>query len=512
MADILTLKLSPKQLSEIPDLEIWVKNKFPKRHARLLKKSLDARGGQSTYQLRVELSDTPLEPILSTIAYPKLSANAKQVIIVGFGPAGMFAALQCIELGLKPIVIEQGQKVKERRRDLAAINKDHKVNPLSNYCFGEGGAGTYSDGKLYTRSTKRGNVAKIFSVLVQHGAPEHILYEAHPHIGTNKLPAIVENMRETVLKAGGEIHFNTQFLSFITKDNKITGAKTSAGDFKGESLILATGHSARQIYEYLDAEKIKIEYKPFAVGFRIEHEQSFVNDRQYKGSEKEYLPPANYSLVCNIDETGVFSFCMCPGGIIAPCATAPNEIVTNGWSPSKRNNRFANAGIVTQISEEELAKLGYSGDLGGLQLQKDIEQKAGKWAEGSQKAPAQLALDFINGKRSKHLKDSSYHPGVFSADFNALFPKEIAKRLKLGLKAFDKKMPGFLKTNPMLIGPETRTSAPVRIPRESNLMHAEITGLFPCGEGAGYAGGIASAAMDGERCAKAVAEFLGVDV
>lgn len=508
MADIITLKLSVPQWEAIENIDDWLKVKFPNKHSRLLKYSLDARGRNCQYQLRIELSNSPLEPILSSIEYPKLSKDAPIVHIVGFGPAGMFAALQCIELGFKPVVIEQGKNVRERRRDLAAINKDHNVNPLSNYCFGEGGAGTYSDGKLYTRSTKRGSVNKIFSVLVQHGAPEHILQQAHPHIGTNKLPGIVEAMREQILACGGEIHFNTQFLNPVVKNGRITAVETSKGSWEAQALILATGHSARSVYSALDQANIAMEAKPFAVGFRIEHEQDFVNRRQYKGDSSELLPPAAYSLVCQINEVGVFSFCMCPGGIIAPCATENGEIVTNGWSPSKRNNRFANSGIVTQISPEELNSLGYTGVNAGIKFQQDIEQKAGSWAQGSQKAPAQMALDFVANKPSKSLKETSYLPGIFSANFNELYPKPIAKRLREGLKAFDRKMPGFLKSNPIIIGPETRTSAPVRIPRNEELMHPDVVGLFPCGEGAGYAGGIASAAIDGERCALAAVKLL----
>ncbi|TXC78547.1 NAD(P)/FAD-dependent oxidoreductase [Luteibaculum oceani] len=508
MAEIINLSYPAYLLENVDNLEDWLQKKFPNQHIRPLKVSLDARKKPIKYNIRAEISREPLHPEINCIQAKEVNKDAIRVLIVGFGPAGMFAALKCLELGLKPVIIERGKNVKERRRDLAAITKHHEINPDSNYCFGEGGAGTYSDGKLYTRSGKQKDIHRIFSTLVNYGAPKEIIYQAHPHIGTNKLPGLVEKIREDIINKGGEVHFNTKFLGLELEDNKIVGINTSKGSFKSNTVILATGHSARDIYYHLYEKLIEISPKPFAVGFRIEHPQSFINERQYKGETNIGLPPAAYSLVANKGESGIFSFCMCPGGIIAPCATEPGEIVTNGWSPSKRNNPLANAGIVTQVSIEELEKLGYSGPLAALEFQKSIEKKAGDWANGSQAAPAQMANDFIKGKKSEHLKETSYIPGVYSADFNKLYPKAIAERLKFGLKTFEKKMPGFLRENPMLVGPETRTSAPVRIPRGKDLIHPGVKGLIPCGEGAGYAGGIASAAMDGERCANAAFHYL----
>ncbi|MGB0166681.1 MAG: NAD(P)/FAD-dependent oxidoreductase, partial [Luteibaculum sp.] len=410
----------------------------------------------------------------------------------------------------KPIVIEQGKSVKERRRDLAKITKEHQVNPRSNYCFGEGGAGTYSDGKLYTRSTKRGNVLNMYAALVMHGAPSSILYEAHPHIGTNKLPGIVENMRESILKYGGEIHFDEQ-LSDLRQDQNELWLITDKNKYKAEAGILATGHSASNIYRLFHQKNWSLEPKDFAVGFRIEHQQAFIDQCQYKGQKSAKLPPAAYSLVTNVNDIGVFSFCMCPGGIVAPCATEPDQVVTNGWSPSKRNNKFANAGIVTQVSQKELKNWGFEGVLGGLEFQRSIEHKASQIANGTQRAPAQFAEDFLTGKISKNLPETSYLPGLVAADINTLFPKEVNDRLQKGLREFERKMPGFLKSKPIIIAPETRTSAPLRIPRNQTLSHPDVPQIFPCGEGAGFAGGIASAAIDGERCAEAAARLLGVE-
>ncbi len=505
--DFLELVVPAHQLAGVEDVEQWLQHHFKNADLRIKKCSLDARKNPPKYRIRYYNQKQATEATSKPYALQKINSHAPRVLIVGFGPAGMFAALQCIELGIKPVVIEQGKNVKERRRDLAQITKNHLVNPYSNYCFGEGGAGTYSDGKLYTRSKKRGDVLRIFETLVAYGAPREILYQAHPHIGTNKLPGIVEAMREAILDSGGDIHFNTRFTGLVTERNKVVGITTDQGTFHAPAVILAPGHSATDVYQYLVEQKLTITPKAFAVGFRIEHNQSFVNQCQYHGNT-EGLPPAAYSLVHNVKERGVFSFCMCPGGIVAPCATAPNQIVTNGWSPSKRNNPFANAGIVTQVFPEDMEKYGFQGPLAGMEFQRSIEEKASQWAKGTQQAPAQQAQDFIAKRKSNNVGASSYLPGIFPANFWDLYPNDICQRLAEGLRAFEKKMGGFLRENPVLIGPETRTSAPVRIPRLEDCQHPDLHGLFPCGEGAGYAGGIASAAMDGVRCAQQAAKVL----
>lgn len=473
----------------------------------LLRRSIDARKKPVRFLLKcaVYTLDDPL-PVQSAIAYPTLPPSAHTIHIVGAGPAGLFAALQCIELGYKPIVFERGKDVRERRRDLAAINKLLKVNPESNYCFGEGGAGTYSDGKLYTRSTKRGDVTKILRVLVQFGANGNILVDAHPHIGTNKLPQIISNMRLQIIASGGEVHFNSR-LSDVLIENNILQSITINGvtNHKVNALILATGHSARDIFELLHQRKVQIHAKPFAIGVRAEHAQSLIDSVQYKQDERgEYLPPASYSLVEQVNDKGVFSFCMCPGGIIAPCATAQEEIVTNGWSPSKRNNPYANSGIVVTVDEQDFALYGFEGPLAGLQYQRMVEQRCWEAGGKTQQAPAQRMIDFVKGKKSDSLPDCSYQPGLVSARLDQLLPKEITTRLQKAFESFGKKMKGYYSNNAVLVAPESRTSSPVRIPRDKiTLQHPDISALFPCGEGAGYAGGIVSAAIDGENCAKA---------
>ena len=477
---------------------------------RKQRRSIDARSHQIKVNLSVTLYiDQQQEADIQYQIPTKKLAHAPQAIIVGCGPAGMFAALKLIELGIKPIIIERGKNVKERRRDLAAINKEHIVNPDSNYCFGEGGAGTYSDGKLYTRSDKRGDVRRILEILVAHGAKDDILVDAHPHIGTNKLPKLIEEMRNTILNCGGEIHFNAKVSDFIISGNDLKGVATSDGRaFEGMGVILATGHSARDIFYLLEAKKIDIEAKPFALGVRIEHSQKFVDQVQYHCEERgEFLPPSSYSLVAQIDykgiEKGVFSFCMCPGGIIAPCATEQGEIVVNGWSPSKRNNEFANSGIVVSVDAQDWKHHNNRGMLSALQFQKEVEQKACAMAGNTQAAPAQKMLDFVHKKVSTDLLPSSYQPGLASVSLDDVLPEAIAYRLREGFKMFDKKMKGYLTNHAQILGVESRTSSPVRIPRNKETCeHVRITRLFPCGEGAGYAGGIVSAAMDGERCAE----------
>ncbi len=479
---------------------------------KITKRSIDARRKPVKINLKIEVySDEEVIPqSITEKKYPNINSG-KPVIVVGFGPAGMFAALKLIELGFKPIVIERGKQVKERRRDIADINKKHIVNPESNYCFGEGGAGTFSDGKLYTRSKKRGNVNDILITLVQHGAPEDILVDAYPHIGTNKLPNVVTAIRETILSNGGEIHFNTKLTDIIIKNKQVEGVVTQNGNkIVAKNVILATGHSARDIFYLLNDKGITIESKPFALGVRIEHPQKLIDSIQYHCDERsDYLPPASYKLVQQVKQRGVFSFCMCPGGVIAPCATAPGEIVTNGWSPSKRNNPYANSGIVVTIEEDDLSAYVNYGALAGLEFQKDIEQKAfiaaGNKGKIGQYAPAQRLMDFIKGKKSIDLPECSYTPGIVSANLHEILPKAVAIRLQEGFKSFGNKMRGYLTNEAIIVAVESRTSSPVKIPRDKEtLQHPNIKGLYPCGEGAGYAGGIVSAAIDGQKCAETI--------
>jgi uncharacterized FAD-dependent dehydrogenase len=488
---------------------------------RVLKRSIDARSRKVVYRLSAEIFVDENPPASekpgALFDFKKNVSHAEPVLIIGCGPAGMFAALRLIELGKKPVIIERGKNVRQRRRDLATINKEGILNEDSNYCFGEGGAGTYSDGKLYTRSNKRGDIVRILDVLILHGAGEDIRVNAHPHIGTNKLPKIVETIRETILNAGGEIHFNTRLTDFIIEDGSLKGIRTSGTlngeekEFSGRSLILATGHSARDIYELLDKRKILIEAKPFALGIRVEHPQEIIDSIQYHCPERgEYLPPASYSLTHQFKGRGVYSFCMCPGGIIAPAATARGEIVVNGWSPSKRNNPFANSGMVVSVNESDFSKYKSSGPLAALKYQQAAEQNAFRSGNGKLHAPAQRMIDFVNGKISDNLPDCSYIPGVTSAELSEVLPAEITLALKDAFLSFAKKMKMYYTNDALLVGVESRTSSPVRIPRDSaSLQHPQLQGLFPCGEGAGYAGGIVSAAMDGERCAAAVCLFLG---
>tara|TARA_Y100000589_G_scaffold3897_2_gene3468 strand:- start:1656 stop:3215 length:1560 start_codon:yes stop_codon:yes gene_type:complete len=476
---------------------------------KILKKSIDARSKKIVFQLRVQVGIQEKIPTTSiNYCTKKDISKSPSVIIVGAGPAGLFAALELIELGLKPIILERGKNVRERRRDLAAINKKHIVNPESNYCFGEGGAGTYSDGKLYTRSDKRGNVKKVLSILIQHGADEKIEINAHPHIGTNKLPKIIISIREFILECGGEIHFNTRVDNFKIDKNAIVGVQTNRGDFAARELILATGHSARDIFKKLNKLGIAIENKPFALGVRIEHPQSLIDSIQYKCDERgDFLPPASYSLVAQTEFKPVYSFCMCPGGIIAPCATSPGEVVTNGWSPSKRNNPYANSGIVVAVDEKDFQPYQEHGKLAAMKFQSDIEKKAWLFGGKSQAAPAQKMDDFVNAKISSSLPKTSYQPGITSADLIELFPSIIGKSLQQAFLYFGKKMNGYFTSEAVLHATESRTSSPVKIPRDKiTLEHIQVKGLYPCGEGAGYAGGIMSAAIDGQKCAQKIAK------
>ena len=484
--------------------------KDPDAQVRAIRRSIDARSRQVKVNMKAEVfvkEDMP--PLISYRRdYPNVS-HADPVIIVGFGPAGMFAALRLVELGYKPIVIERGSDVRKRRRDLAAINKEYVVNPESNYCFGEGGAGTYSDGKLYTRSKKRGDILRSLEILVAHGATDEILVDAHPHIGTNKLPKVVQELRESVLGAGGEIHFDTKVTDFVVEHEEMKGVVLEDGSkLTGLGVILATGHSARDIFRLLHKRNILIEAKPFALGVRVEHPQQLIDKIQYHCDARgEYLPASSYALVNQTyfegKQRGVFSFCMCPGGFIVPAATAPGEIVVNGMSPSRRDSKYANSGIVTAIELEDLDAYSDYGALAGLNFQQEIEQRACQVAGGTQVAPAQRLVDFVNGKVSGTLPDTSYQPGLLSMDMREVLPASIASRLRDGFKAFGKKMKGYYTNEAQIVGVESRTSSPVRIPRgKDDCEHPQIKRLYPCGEGAGYAGGIISAAMDGEKCAE----------
>jgi uncharacterized FAD-dependent dehydrogenase len=498
-----------------------------------IRQSIDARGRQVWINLSLRtFVQEPYQPrAVIPVHFKDVSRAAKRVVVIGAGPAGLFAALKLIEAGIKPIIIERGKDVRARRRDLAALNKQGIVNPESNYCFGEGGAGTYSDGKLYTRSSKRGDINRILNLLYQFGAEESVLYEAHPHIGTNKLPHIITAIRQQILDSGGEFLFEKKLTGLVIDGDTLKAISTADGDtIVADAAILATGHSARDVFELFHQQSLLIEAKPFALGVRIEHPQTLINAIQYHQFKKDlHLPPASYSLVEQVNEKGVFSFCMCPGGIIAPAATAPGELVVNGWSPSKRNNPYANSGMVVQVEAadaikylsqqpaatmpEGLAAAIASSKKGNihplllLYFQQAVEQKAFAAGGHNLQAPAQRMVDLTRNLVSANLPNCSYVPGIVSADLRNVLPDFIFQRLQKGFIAFDKKMRGYLTNEASVVATESRTSSPVRIPRDQqSLSHPQIKNLYPCGEGAGYAGGIVSAAMDGERVAGIIIE------
>lgn len=502
--EALILKLANKQnRSQVSD--------FPFFYIR--RRSIDARKPPVKYNLQVVLSKTPIQLETAKVTYQNVEGKP-EIHIIGAGPAGLFAALEAIELGFKPVVYERGKDVRERRRDLAKLTKEHIVNPDSNYCFGEGGAGTYSDGKLYTRSKKRGNVLKVLELFVQFGSPIDILVNTHPHIGTNKLPKIITNMREMILKMGGEVHFNTQVTDFSIEDHRIVGLElNSSQKVNVNHVILATGHSARDIFQLLHKKGIEIEAKDFALGVRIEHKRELIDNIQYHNNTKnEFLPPATYSLVTQVDGLGVYSFCMCPGGIVAPCATSPGEVVTNGWSPSKRDGEFSNSGIVVEIKVKSLPNYTPDNPFVGLEFQAEVEKACWEAAGKTQAVPAQRMVDFVKGKKSSDLPDSSHLPGLKSVDLNTVLPQFVSSSLRRAFVDFGKKIKGFLTNEAILHAPESRTSSPVAIPRDpETLQHVSVKGLYPCGEGAGYAGGIASAAVDGLNCVQAIAKEVRED-
>ncbi len=525
------LKLTPSEAADDTIIRQYISRSLGKEETVItgfyrLKQSIDARSSKQVWiNLTVKaFVDEPYHTRdITRVIFGDVRNAAKKVVIVGAGPAGLFAALKLIEEGIRPIVLERGKDVRARRRDLAILNKEGIVDPESNYCFGEGGAGTYSDGKLYTRSSKRGDINRVLNLFCQFGAEEKIIYEAHPHIGTNKLPQIITAMREQIMASGGIFLFEKKVIDFIIEENIFTAAVTADGDtIAADAAIIATGHSARDIFYLFNEKKLQISAKPFALGVRIEHPQTLIDSIQYHHVNRgENLPPASYGLVEQVDDRGVFSFCMCPGGIIAPAATNPGELVVNGWSPSKRNNPYANSGMVVQVEEADAitylqqqkendrSRVKPGDPLTLLYFQQAIERAAFDAGGGGFKAPAQRMADLCNKKISADLPGCSYLPGITSTDLQAVLPGFIYKSLQKGFVAFGKKMRGYYTNDAVVVATESRTSSPVRIPRDPiTLAHPQVVNLYPCGEGAGYAGGIVSAAMDGEKVALTIAQKI----
>jgi len=476
----------------------------------LKRRSIDARGSRPMYVLRYDVYlDEKYQPETTYKSRYQNVSQQPKIYIIGAGPAGYFAALECLEQGYCPVVLDRGKDVRERRRDLRAIQQFGTVHPDSNYCFGEGGAGTYSDGKLYTRSHKRGNIEKSLQILVEHGATPDILIDAHPHIGSNKLPQIISNIRQTIEDFGGQVLFGHRVVDLIIENDTVRGIVCENVTFEAERVVLATGHSARDIYQLLENKGIKMESKPFALGLRIEHKQAYIDKMQYNQSEREEnLPASSYAVVAQVEGNGVFSFCMCPGGLIVPASTSPGEIVVNGMSLSRRDSPYANSGFVTSIELEELEKHGFKGVSASLDFQKSVEQAMFNAGDGSQKAPAQRVKDFVDGVLSPELNSTSYIPGIHSAPLHKILPDFIYQRLRKGIIDINKKMKGYMTNDANIVGVESRTSAPIKIPRDKDTcQHPDIKGLYPCGEGAGYAGGILSAAMDGQNVIKAIGQY-----
>lgn len=480
---------------------------------RIIKRSIDARQKQIYVNLTIAIAfDNDKElAVIKPIEYADVSQSKHHILIVGAGPAGLFAALRAIELGIKPIIFERGVDVDSRRKDLAQISRTDRVDPESNYCFGEGGAGAYSDGKLFTRSKKRGNIEEVLQILFQHGASDNILIDTHPHIGSDKLPIIIKNIRHTIIKSGGEVRFKSKVTRLIIENKKVVGLKLSTGEYFKGSVILATGHSARDVYRMLFQEGVKIESKGLAIGVRLEHPQHLIDQIQYhnKNGRGKYLPPAEYSFVTQVKNRGVYSFCMCPGGIIVPASSDDNQLVVNGMSPSNRGSKWANSGMVVEIRPGDFPEFAKYNEFEMMELQASIETNFYNASGKSLNAPAQRMTDFVNQKISASLPQSSYAPGIHSAPIHFLLPKEISERLREGFKIFGLKSKGFLASDAILIGLESRTSSPIRIPRDKEtLSHIEISGLYPAGEGAGYAGGIISSAIDGMRCVEAFSQTI----